>query len=105
MVMLPRSNFMFFVVKQQESSKIEALSDHLDNYEKYGIPRPNAILCDKDELESINSLEADWRPIVERWGDLTYRAKQQQSAIWELVESEVLYLKTLELLTDVSGCP
>ncbi|XP_035705213.1 pleckstrin homology domain-containing family G member 5 isoform X4 [Folsomia candida] len=90
-----------FTTSVKESSKIEALSDHLDNYEKYGIPRPNAILCDKDELESINSLEADWRPIVERWGDLTYRAKQQQSAIWELVESEVLYLKTLELLTDL----
>jgi hypothetical protein len=36
---------------KQESSKMDTLSDHLDNYEKYGIPRPNAILCDNDELE------------------------------------------------------
>jgi hypothetical protein len=30
---------------------MDALSDHLDNYETYGVPRPNAILCDNDELE------------------------------------------------------
>jgi hypothetical protein len=42
------SNLVFM---KQESSKMDTLSDHLDNYEKYGIPRPNAILCDNDELE------------------------------------------------------
>jgi len=30
---------------------MDSLSDYLDNYEKYGIPRPNALLCDNDDMD------------------------------------------------------
>lgn len=50
---------------------------------------------------AINTIEEDWRLIISNWNDLSYRSKQQQSAIWELVESEAVYIRTLELLIDV----
>ena len=33
---------------------------------------------------------------------MSERGRQQQTAIWELVETEVVYLKTVKVITDVS---
>lgn len=37
------------------------------------------------------------------WKDISERTIQQQTAIWELVETEVVYLKTIKVITDVSS--
>lgn len=36
------------------------------------------------------------------WTTLPERQRQQQNAIWELVQTEVAYLRTLKVITDVS---
>jgi len=36
------------------------------------------------------------------WTLLPERQRQQQNAIWELVQTEVAYLRTLKVITDVS---
>lgn len=36
------------------------------------------------------------------WTSLPERQRQQQNAIWELVQTEVAYLRTLKVITDVS---
>lgn len=49
------------------------------------------------------SLEEDWKLIVTDWEMLPERQRQQQSAIWELVYTEVTHLRTLKVVTDVSS--
>lgn len=34
--------------------------------------------------------------------DLSDRQQQQQTALWELIKTEVAYIKTLNVVTDVS---
>ena len=51
------------------------------------------------------SLEEDWKLIVMDWTALPERQRQQQNAIWELVQTEVAYLRTLKVITDVSFIP
>lgn len=50
---------------------------------------------------SSNSLEEDWKTIVPDWTTMPERQRQQQNAIWELVQTEVDYLRTLKVITDV----
>lgn len=40
--------------------------------------------------------------IVTDWEMLPEKQRQQQNAIWELVYTEVTYLRTLKVITDVS---
>jgi hypothetical protein len=51
---------------------------------------------------TLFSLEEDWKLIVMDWTLLPERQRQQQNAIWELVQTEVAYLRTLKVITDVS---
>lgn len=53
-------------------------------------------------LAAIYSIEEDWKCIVPSWKDMTEKNIQQQTAIWELVETEVVYLRTIKVITDVS---
>ena len=53
-------------------------------------------------MHSSNSLEEDWKHIVVDWTLLTEKQRQQQNAIWELVQTEVAYIRTLKVITDVS---
>jgi hypothetical protein len=48
------------------------------------------------------SLENDWRNIVENSELLSEKQQQQQTALWELAQTEVAYIKTLKVVTDVS---
>lgn len=50
---------------------------------------------------ALYKLEDDWKEIVLRHSDLTDSERQQQTAIWEFVQTEVAYIHTLKLVTDV----
>lgn len=43
-----------------------------------------------------------WREVVDGWGELGERLSQQQSAIWELVETEATYCQMITVITNVS---
>jgi len=47
-------------------------------------------------------IEDEVPSMVDGWGGLSERGRQQQTAIWELVETEVIYLRTIKVITDVS---
>jgi hypothetical protein len=47
------------------------------------------------------TIEEDWKSVVTGWSEMSERGRQQQTAIWELVETEVVYLKTVKVITDV----
>ncbi|XP_054270419.1 pleckstrin homology domain-containing family G member 5-like isoform X2 [Macrosteles quadrilineatus] len=82
-----------------KDTKMEALVEHLNNYSKHGIPQlPNA---DEDLEEALYNLEEDWRDIVDNAASLPERVQQQQTAVWELVHTEVAYIHTLKVVTDL----
>lgn len=56
-------------------------------------------------LSALYNLEGDWRDIVENSQMLSEKHTQQQTALWELAETEVAYIKTLKVVTDVSKVP
>ncbi|XP_025269415.1 pleckstrin homology domain-containing family G member 5 isoform X3 [Camponotus floridanus] len=84
--------------------KMDLLTAQLDEYNKHGVPRPANIhfQCDPTiNEEALYSLEDDWRNIVENSHLLSEKQTQQQTALWELAETEVAYIKTLKVVTDL----
>ncbi len=52
---------------------------------------------------ALYSLEEDWTDIVCNASALSDRVRSQQAALWELVETEVAYIRTLKVIQDVSS--
>jgi hypothetical protein len=50
---------------------------------------------------ALYSLEEDWTEMVEAEG-LGEKARSQQTAIWELITTELAYIRTLKVIQDVS---
>ncbi|XP_059085132.1 pleckstrin homology domain-containing family G member 5-like isoform X3 [Tigriopus californicus] len=87
-----------------KESKMGALVSQLDNYSKIGIPKLHhqASFAFEDEVEeALYSLEEDWSDIVRHSNGLSERVRSQQAAIWELVETEVAYIRTLKVIQDL----
>ncbi|XP_046442623.1 pleckstrin homology domain-containing family G member 5-like isoform X5 [Daphnia pulex] len=87
-----------------KDTKMDLLADQLNDYSRHGIPRLPHLLtfeADEDTEEALYSLEEDWKLIVMDWTLLPERQRQQQNAIWELVQTEVAYLRTLKVITDL----
>ena len=53
---------------------------------------------------ALYSLEEDWSDVVghENAQCLDDKTRSQQTALWELVETEVAYIRTLKVIQDVS---
>ncbi|XP_063879113.1 uncharacterized protein LOC135110584 isoform X3 [Scylla paramamosain] len=83
-------------------SKMDSLVQQLDLYSKQGIPRqPHLLACQTMGSEEDVVLEDSWRTLVEGQDQLDERQEQQQSAIWELVETEATYIHMLKVITDL----
>ncbi|XP_029167289.1 pleckstrin homology domain-containing family G member 5 isoform X2 [Nylanderia fulva] len=82
--------------------KMDLLTAQLDEYNKHGVPKLPNLQCDLTiNEEALYSLEDDWRNIVENAHHLSEKQTQQQTALWELAETEVAYIKTLKVVTDL----
>ncbi|CAH0557706.1 unnamed protein product [Brassicogethes aeneus] len=84
-----------------KDAKLEALIEQLDKYTKQGIP--SSLNYRQGQCESVDALyklEDDWKDIVE-YGDLSEKQQQQQTVLWELIKTEVAYIKTLKVVTDL----
>ncbi|KAJ8688032.1 hypothetical protein QAD02_023827, partial [Eretmocerus hayati] len=82
-----------------KGTKMELLSEQLNGYTKHGVPRlPDALqLYDIAPIDDgLFSLENDWRDIVESSELLSEKQQQQQTALWELAQTEAAYIKTLK---------
>lgn len=85
-----------------KDSKMDSLVQQLDLYSKQGIPRqPHLLACQTMGSEEDVVLEDSWRTLVEGQDQLDERQEQQQSAIWELVETEATYIHMLKVITDL----
>ncbi|XP_034941032.1 pleckstrin homology domain-containing family G member 5-like [Chelonus insularis] len=87
-----------------KGTKMELLVEQLNSYTKHGVPRLPEIQLPYDLMtneEELYALEEDWRDIVENWDCLTEKQQQQQTALWELAQTELAYIKTLKVVTDL----
>ncbi|XP_076231941.1 pleckstrin homology domain-containing family G member 5 isoform X2 [Calliopsis andreniformis] len=87
-----------------KGNKLDLLTAQLDEYNKHGVPKltdlqlPYELTLNEDALYN---LEEDWRNIVYNSDQLTEKQQQQQTALWELAQTEVAYIKTLKVVTDL----
>ncbi|CAH1127821.1 unnamed protein product [Ceutorhynchus assimilis] len=89
-----------------KDTKYEALIEQLDRYSRQGIPQNvNYPQGQCESIDALYKLEDDWREIVVDYSDLSEKQQQQQTALWELIKTEVAYIKTLKVVTDLFlGC-
>ncbi|XP_023703867.1 pleckstrin homology domain-containing family G member 5 [Cryptotermes secundus] len=83
-----------------KDTKMESLVEQLNYYSKHGIPQQQQ-QAEDDNDEGIYDLEDDWQSVVTSAGDLSEKHRQQQTAIWELLSTEIAYIRTLRVITNL----
>ncbi|XP_043935500.1 pleckstrin homology domain-containing family G member 5-like [Protopterus annectens] len=95
-------------VNCKDPGKQEQLHNKLLSYSMFGMPRPSSTTCKFWEIregdESSIYLEPTWKEIVLGHEDMTRKQCHQQEAIWELLHTELTYLKKLKVITDLFIC-
>ena len=87
----------------QTQDKQEQLNEALVEYSRNGLPKiPDLLTLGRPVYNpSSFQLERHWTDIVDRHDSLTKRQRDQQEAIWELLSTEVEYIKKLRSIIDV----
>ncbi|XP_078696724.1 pleckstrin homology domain-containing family G member 5-like isoform X12 [Branchiostoma floridae x Branchiostoma belcheri] len=88
------------------NEKSEMLAEKLSMYAVYGLPKLPSLIWfyNRDEDESIYELESSWTEIVEDKSTMTKKQMGQQEALWELVSTEVSYIKGIRVVVDLFMC-
>ncbi|XP_057639508.1 pleckstrin homology domain-containing family G member 5 isoform X6 [Chionomys nivalis] len=98
----------------REVDKMEQLEGKLHAYSLFGLPRmPRRLRFDHDSWEeeeedededednSSLRLEDSWRELIDGHEKLTRRQCHQQEAVWELLHTEVSYIRKLRVIINV----
>ncbi|KAK3104745.1 hypothetical protein FSP39_009161 [Pinctada imbricata] len=90
----------------KDKEKHEQLSELLNSYSSNGLPpMPDLLNIGRRQVdEALFNIEPHWSSIVDNASTLTKRQHDQQEAIWELLNTEVQYLKSLRVITDLFMC-
>ncbi|XP_078094967.1 pleckstrin homology domain-containing family G member 5-like isoform X2 [Mustelus asterias] len=93
----------------REMDKMDQLQSKLHTYSMFGLPKlPAQLRFDQDsweeEEETSLYLERSWQEIIEAPEKLTRKQCHQQEALWELLNTEVAYIKKLRVITDLFLC-
>ncbi|XP_024943795.1 pleckstrin homology domain-containing family G member 5 isoform X2 [Cephus cinctus] len=87
-----------------KGTKMESLVEQLEIYTKHGVPLMPDMQLPYDlgvNEDALYSIEDDWRDIVDNSDHLSEKQQQQQTALWELAQTEVAYIRTLKVVTDL----
>ncbi|XP_048470840.1 pleckstrin homology domain-containing family G member 5 [Rhincodon typus] len=91
-----------------EMDKMDQLQSKLHTYSMFGLPKlPAQLRFDQDSWEEEETslyLECSWQEIIEAPEKLTRKQCHQQEALWELLNTEVAYMKKLRVITDLFLC-
>ncbi|CAG0905570.1 unnamed protein product, partial [Darwinula stevensoni] len=84
----------------KDKDKMDQLVEHLKELDRGGGGKR------EEEVdvagESLYALEEDWRDVVNEATEVkTERKRQQQTAIWELLQTEAAYINTIRVITDL----
>ncbi|XP_055079058.1 pleckstrin homology domain-containing family G member 5 isoform X3 [Periophthalmus magnuspinnatus] len=94
----------------KEVDRVEQLQNKLHSYSVFGLPKVPRQLAfhqdswEEEEQETELSLEDSWQMLLDQPETLTRRQFHQQEAIWELLHTEVTYIKKLRVITDLFLC-
>ncbi|XP_030071472.1 pleckstrin homology domain-containing family G member 5-like [Microcaecilia unicolor] len=92
----------------KQSDKTEELKKKLAFYSMFGLPRLSRDLRMFWEIREGNEtsirLESSWRDIVKGHESISRKNSHQQEAIWELLCTELSYMKKLRIITDLFIC-
>nr|XP_022337376.1 pleckstrin homology domain-containing family G member 5-like isoform X6 [Crassostrea virginica] len=97
---------LFSPAGSKDREKQDQLSEILNNYSSNGIPPMPDLLnigrpCIHDNLFEI---EPHWSSVVDNASMLTKRQHDQQEAIWELLNTELHYIKAIRVIVDLFMC-
>ena len=95
---------MMMMMMMQAQDKHEQLSELLTSYSLHGLPKmPDSLTRGRPHYDqSAFTLERHWTDIVANHDRLNKRQRDQQEAVWELLSTEVEYLRKLRVIIDVS---
>ncbi|XP_052284286.1 uncharacterized protein LOC127880865 isoform X3 [Dreissena polymorpha] len=95
-----------FSPMNKDREKQDQLNDLLNTYSATGLPSfPDLVKLSHPDLElETFSIESDWREIVTNSQDFTKRQKDQQEAIWELLQTELQYIRSIRVISDLFLC-
>ncbi|XP_052759637.1 pleckstrin homology domain-containing family G member 5-like isoform X2 [Mya arenaria] len=95
-----------FSPMNKEKEKQEQLSEMLNNYSTNELPPfPELMKIGQIQFDDETfSIENDWREIVGNSQDLTKRQQDQQEAIWELLQTELQYIRSTRVISDLFLC-
>ncbi|XP_076132346.1 pleckstrin homology domain-containing family G member 5 isoform X2 [Alosa pseudoharengus] len=93
----------------KEVDRVEQLQHKLYSYSHYGLPKvPPQLAFHQDswegEEDSNLNMEESWQKLLDQPEALSRRQFHQQEAIWELLHTEVTYIKKLRVITDLFLC-
>lgn len=95
---------VYFVQNPQQSHLCELLNQYMRN----GVPKSKSSYVNSDysdeALDALYGLPQSWRDFVIAC-DISETDTKIQSAIWELVATEVDYIHAIQTVTDVSVSP
>lgn len=96
---------------KSDREKMDQLTDLLNLYGQNGIPEQSGLLTfsassgensdANPSTDDIYYLEDHWKSIVANCEDLPKKVQNQNDAIWELLQTEVFYLRRLKVITDL----
>jgi len=90
-------------VDLQPQDKQEQLAELLAGYSRTGLPKmPDLLTLGRPHYSpAVFELERHWIDIVANHEQLNKRQRHQQEAIWELLSTEVEYIRKLRAIIDV----
>jgi len=90
----------------QPQDKQEHLAELLAGYSRSGLPKmPDLLTLGRPHYTpSVFQLERHWIDVVANSDRLNKRQREQQEAIWELLSTEVEYIRKLRAIIDVRIC-
>ncbi|XP_041124459.1 pleckstrin homology domain-containing family G member 6-like isoform X1 [Polyodon spathula] len=93
---------------EKDLGKVEQLKNKLVSYSMFGLPRLPTEVGSKWEIrmgeETGISLESSWKDIVQGHETMSKKQSHLQEAIWELIHTELTYMKKLRVITDLFIC-
>ncbi|XP_076361468.1 uncharacterized protein LOC143252742 isoform X2 [Tachypleus tridentatus] len=98
---LTRRTGNFSNVSKTEKERMDTLTELLNQYSVNGIPPQLGLLTFDIPHDDVYKLESHWSDFVENSENLHKRTKNQQDAIWELLHTEVFYIRRLKVITDL----
>ncbi|XP_053378872.1 pleckstrin homology domain-containing family G member 5-like isoform X3 [Mercenaria mercenaria] len=90
----------------KDKEKQDQLNELLNNYSSNGLPPfPSLVHFGHSQFdEAVFGIDADWRAIVDNSQHLTKRQQDQQEAVWELLHTEIQYIRSIRVISDLFLC-